>query len=194
MVLILGLHELLEGGEGVLDHGRQHAARAGQLRAEPAGACRARGAGRLADRTPLALGRLIGQQLGGGRVPHVAAAAPFGAEGPPDLVGDLVRHAAGAGLHQPALEVGDGVTAPGLTVRTFWLAAALRLAVASGFRHLAPPTHDRTRYHCRTNGAPVARKCPTFRHSVTPTLVRRASGWGNWPQNEDLRPGCLIPS
>src|SRR5260370_27824724 len=151
MVLILGLHDLLEGREGVLDHGRHHAARAGQLRAEPAGACRARGAGRLADRTPLALGRLVGRQLVGGRVPHVAAAAPFGAEGPPDLVGDLGRHAAGAGLHQPALDVGDGATAPGLTVVTFWLAAALRLALASAFRHLAPPPPDLTPYPSPTH-------------------------------------------
>jgi hypothetical protein len=30
MILILGFHDLLEGGEGILDHRRQHPARAGQ--------------------------------------------------------------------------------------------------------------------------------------------------------------------
>jgi hypothetical protein len=49
-------------------------------------------------------------------------------------------------------------------------------------------------YHCRTNGAPVARKCPTFRHSVTPILVRRASGWCTCPKIEYLGLVALIAS
>src|SRR5712692_9580511 len=157
MILILGFHDLLEGGEGILDHGRQHPARVGQPRAETTHAAHAGRTGRLADRAPLALRRLVGRRLVGGRVPHVAAVTPFGAARPLHLVGDLVRHAARAGLHHSALEVGDGVAALGLAAPAARLvtvaclavgprlATALRratafwLAFASGFRHLTPP-------------------------------------------------------
>ena len=74
------------------------------------------------------------------------------------------------------------------------LATAFRLALALGFRHLTPPTMIVPGYHCRTNGAPVARKCPTFRHSVTPILVRRASGWCTCPKIEYLGLVTLIAS
>src|SRR5438552_9316268 len=49
-------------------------------------------------------------------------------------------------------------------------------------------------YHCRMNGMPVARKWPTFRHSVTPILVRRASGWCTCPKIEYLGLVALIAS
>src|SRR5271165_1653989 len=124
MILILGLQDLLEGGEGILDHGRQHPARVSQARAKTPGAAGAGRAGRLADRAPLALRRLAGRRLVRGRVPHVAAVTPpFGADSPLDLIGDLVRHAARARLHEPALEVGDGVTSPGRAAPAARLAA-----------------------------------------------------------------------
>jgi hypothetical protein len=115
--LILGFHYLLEGGEGVLGHGGQGAAGVAQA-GDEAGAAQAGGAGRLAHRAPLALRRLLGRQLVDGRVPHVAAGAPFLAHGPADLVGDLIGHAARTRAHQPALEISDRVGRPtGLAVR-----------------------------------------------------------------------------
>jgi hypothetical protein len=110
MVLILGLHDLLEGGEGILDHGRQDAAGVSQPCAQ-ARAGHAGRAGRLANRAPLALRRFIGRRLVGGRVPRVAAVPLFLANRPLDLVGYLVSHAARARAHQPALKISDGVTA-----------------------------------------------------------------------------------
>jgi hypothetical protein len=111
MTLILGLHGLLEGGEGILDDRGQDAACARQASAE----ARAGQAGRpgcLADRAPLAFQRLVGRQLGRRRIPHVTALTPaFLAYRPFDLVGDLVGHAARARFHQPALEIRDGVAA-----------------------------------------------------------------------------------
>src|SRR5208337_2336275 len=100
-------------------------ARVSQARAETRGAACPGRAGRLADRAPLALRGLAGRRLVRGRVPHIAAVPPFGADRPLHLVGDLVRHAARARLHQPALEVGDGVTPPGRA------APAARLATAA---------------------------------------------------------------
>jgi hypothetical protein len=117
MILILGFHGLLEGGEGILDDRGQDSACARQLGAE-AGAGQAGRAGGLADRAPLAFQRLVGGQLGGRRVPHVTAGPPlFLAYRPLDLVSDLVGHGARARLHQPALEIGDGIAVPA------WLAA-----------------------------------------------------------------------
>ena len=104
-------HGLLESGKGVLEDGSQDPAGVGEAGTE-AGTRHPGRAGRLADRAPLALGRLVGRRLVGGRVPHVTAVAPVLAYRPADLVGDLVSHAARAGAHQPALEIGEGVAAP----------------------------------------------------------------------------------
>ena len=111
MILILGFHGLLEGGEGILDDRGQDTASARQPGAEARTGQTGR-AGRLADRAPLAFQRLVGRQLGSRRVPHVTAVPPlFLANCPLDLVGDLVGHAARARFHQPALEIGDGIAA-----------------------------------------------------------------------------------
>jgi len=221
-----------------------------------------------------------GGSVGGGSLVAVSHTSPL-LRRPLHLVGDLIRHAARARLHQPALEVGDGVAppgpaatrlaaaarlaagpgptaapglaiGPGLTagpglaigpglpagpglaigpglpagpgliagpglagfgliagpglIAGFGLvpgpglvialrrAAARWLAVALGFRHLTPPTSIVPGYQCRTNGTPVARKCPTFRHSVTPILVLRASGWCTCPKIEYLGRVALIAS
>jgi hypothetical protein len=111
MILLLGFHDLLEGGEGIGDHRRQHPARVRQPGSE-ARTAQARRPGRLADRAPLALQRFVGRQLVRRRIPHVTLVTPLLAHGPLDLVRDLVGHAARARLHQPALEIGDGVAAP----------------------------------------------------------------------------------
>src|SRR5580704_19181280 len=163
MILILGFHELIEGGEEILRHRGQGSAGVGDEIAKTRPGHPGR-AGRLADRAVLALGRLGGRRLVGGRVPYVTAVTLLLAQGALDLVGDLVRHAARASAHQPALEIGDGVAGlPGLAaaaslavgsrlgpavpgpVAIARLATVSGLAIAVGFRHLTPPTLDRTR-------------------------------------------------
>src|SRR5580692_11230477 len=129
MGLILSLYGLLEGGEGVLDQRRQDAAGVGEAGAE-ARAGLARAAGGLADRTPLAFRWLVRRQLIRGRVPHVGAGFPVLAQRPLDLIGDLIGHAASAGLHQPALEIGDRVTGPGRLAGAAGLTVGTRLAAA----------------------------------------------------------------
>jgi hypothetical protein len=131
MILILGLQDLFEGGEGILDYGRQHSARVSQSRAESPGVACAGRPGRLADRAPLTLRRLAGRRLVRGRVPHVGAGFPVLAQRPLDLVGNLIGHAASAGLHQPALEIGDGVGGPGRLAGAAGLAIGTRLASCS---------------------------------------------------------------
>jgi len=130
MGLILSFYGLLEGGEGVLDQGCQDAARVGEAGAE-ARAGLARAAGSLADRAPLAFRRLVRRRLVRGGVPHVGAGFPVLAQRPLDLIGDLIGHAASAGLHQPALEIGDGVTRPGGLADAAGLTVGTRLAAGS---------------------------------------------------------------
>src|SRR6201994_347417 len=104
------LHGRLEGRVGLLDHGGQRVAGPGQGRAQPGGARAlalphpARGP---ADRTPGTLGRLVLGPVGGG-VPHVGRGLVL-AQGPADRAGHFLAHAAGAGAHQPALEVAQRV-------------------------------------------------------------------------------------
>ena len=97
-------------------------------------------------------------------------------------------------LGWPLLSLGWPLPVLGWPLLFAGRATAFRLALSTGFRHLTPPTMIVPAYHCRTNGAPVARKCPTFRHSVTPILVRRASGWCTCPKIEYLGLVALIAS
>jgi hypothetical protein len=129
MGLILNFDGLLEGGEGILDQGRQDAARVSDAGAD-ARAGVASTAGGLADRAPLTFRRLVRRRLVGGRVPHVGAGFPVLAQRPLDLIGDLIGHAASAGLYQPALEISDGITGPGRLAGAAGLTIGTRLAAA----------------------------------------------------------------
>ena len=112
-ILILGLYDLLEGGEGVLGHRGQGTAGPGQAGYQAAGRAQPGRAGRLADRAPLALRRLLGWRARWWPCPtRHDGRTPLLADRPADLVGNLVGHAARARAHQPALEVSDRVVAP----------------------------------------------------------------------------------
>lgn len=158
-------------GQGVTDAGELAAAGAARVPVP---------ARRTADRAPLTLRGLVGRFLGGRGLPDIgllgATATPSAADRGPHPARDFAAYAFGAGLHQPPLEIANRVAA--------------RLSAHTG--RLTLPTRcvaRRGRHSSTTYGALVARKWPTFTHSVRPIRTRRTSGLCTCPKRAYL--GCV---
>src|SRR6185437_721965 len=172
-----GAQRRVEQAERVPGQPGQGVTHAGELAAS--GAARVPvPARRPADRAPLTLRGLVGRLLGGRGLPDIClvgatATASAAADRGLHPARDFAAYAFGAGLHQPPLEIANRVAA--------------RLSAHTG--RLTLPTRCVARRGCHsstTYGTLVARKWPTFTHSVRPIRTRRASGLCTCPNRAYL--------